>query len=148
VNTLILNANDFVGVLTQRRQAIVNLLANTSAVAKQLTGLVHDNEAKLAPTLAKLNSVTEVLQKNRDNIAQALPGLAKFALTIGEAVGNGHYYSAFVPNLTQLEMVQPFLDYLWGFRSFNTEFGPGPHPSPFPRSFFPWPLLENFYGRP
>ncbi len=31
VNTLILNANDLVGVLNDRRQAIVSLLANTSA---------------------------------------------------------------------------------------------------------------------
>ncbi|HET9876201.1 MAG TPA: MCE family protein [Mycobacterium sp.] len=149
VNTLILNANDLVAVLAQRRQAIVGLLANTSVVAQQLTGLVHDNEAKLAPTLDKLNSVTEILEKNRDNIGKSLPGLAKFALTIGEAVGNGHYYSAFVPNILPGQFLQPFLDYLWGFRTFNTDRGYGPGtPSPFPRAFFPWPLLENFYGHP
>jgi phospholipid/cholesterol/gamma-HCH transport system substrate-binding protein len=47
VNTLILNANALVDVLAQRRQEIVDLLANTSAVAKQLSGLVADNEAAL-----------------------------------------------------------------------------------------------------
>ena len=84
VNTLILNANDLLGVLNDRREAIVDLLANTSAVAQQLTGLVADNEKELAPTLEKLNSVTAMLEKNRDNIAKALPGLAKFQLTQGE----------------------------------------------------------------
>ena len=96
----ILNANDLLGVLNDRRQAIVDLLANTSAVSRQLTGLVADNEKELAPTLERLNSVTAMLEKNRDNIAKALPGLAKYRVTQGEAVANGVYYNAFVPNLS------------------------------------------------
>ena len=99
MNTLILNANDLVGVLNERRQAIVELLAHTSALAKQLSGLIHDNEEKLAPTLDKLNAVTAILEKNRDNIAKAIPGLAKFQTTLGETIGNGPYYQAYVPNL-------------------------------------------------
>ena len=49
MNTLILDANDLLDTLVQRRQVIVELLANTSAVAKQLSGLVHDNEAASDP---------------------------------------------------------------------------------------------------
>jgi phospholipid/cholesterol/gamma-HCH transport system substrate-binding protein len=140
VNTLILDANDLVGVLVRRRQAIVDLLANTSAIAKQLTGLVHDNEAKLAPTLDRLNSVTAVLEKNRDNLAKALPGFAKFQRTVGESVASGVYYQAFVPNMFTLELLQPFVDYLWGFRTFDTAPGRGPgFPSPTPRAELPWP---------
>ena len=75
------------------------MLAHTSALSKQLSGLIHDNEQKLAPTLDKLNAVTAVLEKNRDNIAKALPGLAKFQTTLGETIGNGPYYQAYVPNL-------------------------------------------------
>jgi phospholipid/cholesterol/gamma-HCH transport system substrate-binding protein len=116
VNTLILDANDLLGVLVDRRTAIVNLLANTSAVAQQLSGLVADNEKELAPTLAKLNSVTAMLERNRDNIAKALPGLAKFQVTQGETVASGFYYNAFVPNLEQPQLLQPFLDYVFGFR--------------------------------
>lgn len=140
VNTLILNANDLVGVLARRRQEIVDLLANTSVVARQLTGVVHDNEAKLAPTLDRLNSVTAVLEKNRDNIAKALPGLSKYQKTLGEAVSSGFYYQAFVPNMLVLQLLQPFLDYLWGFRTFDTSPGRGPgYPSPMPRALLPFP---------
>lgn len=140
VDTLILNANDLLQVLAARRQAIVRLLANTSAVAKQLSGLVHDNESKLAPALEKLNSVTAVLQKNRDNIATALPRFAKYTVTNGETVSDGYYYSAFVPNLIQLQTLQPFVDYLFGFRTFDTAPGRGPgYPSPMPRALFPFP---------
>lgn len=137
LNTLILNANDFLEVLVTRRQAIDQLLANTSVVAKQLTGLVHDNEKKLAPALEKLNSVTAMLQKNRDNIAKALPGLAKYELTQGEAVAGGFYYTAMVPNLFNHQIFQPFFDYFWGFKAYGT---PGyPPDTAGPRALFPWP---------
>ncbi len=138
VNKLILNSDDLLQVLVTRRQEIVSLLANTSTVAKQLTGLVHDNESKLAPALEKLNSVTAMLEKNRDNINKALPGLAKFQITVGEAISNMYAYSAFVPNFLVPQLFQPFLDYLWGFRTFDTSRGPG-YPSPVPRALLPFP---------
>jgi phospholipid/cholesterol/gamma-HCH transport system substrate-binding protein len=116
LNALILNGNDLLAVLVERRQTIVNLLANTSAVAKNLSGLVADNEKELAPALEKLNSVTAILEKNRDNIGKALPGLAKYEITQGETVNNGFYYNAFIPNLIPGQILQPFLDYAFGFR--------------------------------
>jgi phospholipid/cholesterol/gamma-HCH transport system substrate-binding protein len=137
VNTLILNANDLLSVLVERRNAIASLLANTSAVAKQLSGLVADHEQELAPTLDKLNSVAAMLQKNRDNIAKALPGLSKYQLTLGETVANGPYYSAFVSNLLPGQMLQPFLDYAFGFRR-GVDSGQPPDNAG-PRAEFPWP---------
>lgn len=137
LNTLILNANDFMGVLQERRTAIVNLLANTSAVAQQLTGLVHDNEQELAPTLEKLNSVYDMLERNRDNIAKALSGLAKYQVTQGEAVNNGFYYNAFVGNLIPGQALQPFLDYAFGFRR-GVNAGQPPDNAG-PRAEFPFP---------
>jgi phospholipid/cholesterol/gamma-HCH transport system substrate-binding protein len=138
VNKLILNSDDLLQVLANRRQEIVSLLASTSAVAQQLSGLVHDNESKLAPTLEKLNSVTAVLNKNRDNLNKALPGLAKFQVTVGEAISNMYAYSAFVPNVSIPQLFGPFLDYLFGFRTFDTTRGPG-FPSPTPRALLPFP---------
>jgi phospholipid/cholesterol/gamma-HCH transport system substrate-binding protein len=116
LNTLILNANDLLGVLNDRREAIVDLLANTAAVSKQLSGLVADNEKQLAPTLQRLNSVVAVLEKNKDNIAQMLPNVKKFILSEGETLANGPYYNAFVPNLQPAQLLQPFMDYAFGFR--------------------------------
>jgi len=138
VNRLILNSDALLQVLAARRQEIVDLLANTSAVAKQLTALVHDNESKLAPTLQRLNSLTTMLEKNRDNITKALPGLAKFQITVGEGISSMYAYQAFVPNFLAPQIFQPFLDYLWGFRTFDPARGPG-YPSPVPRSLTPWP---------
>jgi phospholipid/cholesterol/gamma-HCH transport system substrate-binding protein len=116
LNALILGATELVAMLDDRRQAIVQLLASVSALSKELSGLVADNEAVLAPTLQKLNSVTEMLERNRDNIGKALPGLAKYQITQGEAVANGYFYEAFVSNLLPGKLLQPFLDYAFGFR--------------------------------
>lgn len=127
VNSVILNANELLSILVERRQAIVDLLANTSAVSKQLVGLVYDNEKQLAPTLERLNRVNEVLVRNRDNIAKAIPGLAKYQQTLGEAVASGSYYTAYVPNFQQPELLQPFLDYAFGFR--RGPFGSGRPPA-------------------
>lgn len=124
VNTLILNGNTLLQVLVERRQAIVSLLANTSAVAKQLSGLVADNEAQLAPTLDRLNSVTAMLEKNRDNIGKAIPGLTKYTQILGETISGGSYYNAFVANLTQGPFIQPVINSV-----FNQQ----------PRSLFPFP---------
>jgi phospholipid/cholesterol/gamma-HCH transport system substrate-binding protein len=144
LNALILNANDLVEVLAERRQAIVDLLANTSVVAQQVSGLVADNEEQLAPTLEKLNSVTAMLEKNRDNIAKALPGLAKYQVTQGETVANGYYYNAYIPNLALPEVLQPFLDYAFGFRRGTNNGQPpdnaGPRAEiPFPYNGIPQP---------
>lgn len=137
VNTLLLDANALTGVLNQRRHAIVDLLANTSALSQQLSGLVHDNEKDLGPTLQKVNSVTAILEKNRDNIAKALAGLAKYQVTQGESVNNGWYYNAFVGNLIPSQTIQPFLDYAFGFRR-GTNAGQPPDNTG-PRAEFPWP---------
>jgi phospholipid/cholesterol/gamma-HCH transport system substrate-binding protein len=137
VNTLILSANDLVAVLSERRRAIVELLVHTSALSKQLSGLIHDNEQKLAPTLDKLNAVTAVLEKNRDNIATALPRLAKYQITLGETVSSGPYYSAYVPNLVPAQILQPFLDYAFGFRR-GTNAGQPPDNAG-PRAELPFP---------
>ncbi|MBV5245749.1 MCE family protein [Mycolicibacterium sp. PAM1] len=137
VNTLLLNANDLLAVLQDRRYAIVNLLASTTAVAQELSGMVEDNEQELAPTLEKLNTVSEMLERNRDNISASLKGLAKYQVTQGEAVNNGFFYNGFASNLLPGPAIQPFLDYALGFRR-GVNAGQPPDNAG-PRAEFPWP---------
>ncbi|MCV7055149.1 MCE family protein [Mycolicibacterium gilvum] len=142
VSALILNADDLVAMLAERRHTIVELLAHTSAVARGVTGLVHDNEQQLAPTLEKLNTVLAMLERQRDNIALALPRLAKYQVTLGETVASGPYYSAYIPNLDLPPILQPFLDYAFGFRR-GVDAGQPPDDTgpraelPFPRNGIP-----------
>lgn len=145
LNTLLLNGNDLLAVLVERRQAIVNLLNDTSALALHLRGIVADNEAELAPTLEKLNSVTAMLEENRDNINKALPGLAKYQITVGETVANGPGYNALVANLDLAQTLQPFFDYAFGFRR-GTDAGQPPDNAG-PRAELPIPY-NNIPMRP
>lgn len=137
VDQLILNSNDLLAVLVERRLKIVALLNSTSSLAQQLSGLIDDNEEILAPMLEKLNSVTAVLEKNRDNIAKGLPGLTKYLSTLSEIVSNGPYYTAYVPNLIPGQFTQPFLDYAFGFRR-GTDAGQPPDNAG-PRAELPFP---------
>ncbi len=137
VNTLLLNANDLLDILVQRRQQIVQLINAGSAVAQELSGLVADNEHELAPTLEKMNAVTEMLENNRDSIAKALPGLAKYQVTLGETVASGPFYTAFIPNVDLPPLLQPFLDYAFGFRR-GVNAGQPPDDVG-PRAEFPFP---------
>ncbi|BBX01480.1 mammalian cell entry protein [Mycolicibacterium moriokaense] len=138
VNQLILNSNDLLAVLNERRYAITSLLSATSAVSQELTALVADNEQELAPTLERLNTVTAMLEKNRDNLAKMLPGAAKYYLTQGEIVSNGAYYNALVPNLVFGQLLQPFLDYAFGFRR-GIDAGQPPDTAG-PRAELPFPV--------
>jgi phospholipid/cholesterol/gamma-HCH transport system substrate-binding protein len=138
VNALILNASDLLAVLDERRYAITSLLNSTSEVSRALTGVVADNEKKLAPALERLNSVTAMLEKNRDNLAKMLPGLAKYYLTQGEIVSNGAYYNAIIPNISPAQILQPFLDYAFGFRR-GVDAGQPPDNAG-PRAEIPFPV--------
>lgn len=138
VNALILNANDLLAVLNERRFAITSLLANISAVSQQLSGVVADNEAELAPALERLNNVTRMLERNRDNLAKMLPGAAKYYLTQGEIVSNGAYYNALIPNIQPAQLLQPFLEYAFGYRR-GVEQGQPPDNAG-PRAELPFPV--------
>ncbi|MFI9505978.1 MCE family protein [Nocardia sp. NPDC052566] len=98
INALLLDGNSLLDELNQRRTALSQLIVAINGVAKQLTGLVKDNEAQLKPALDKLNSVLDLLQRNRDNITGALDGLGPFAAALGEQVGSGPYFNSYMIN--------------------------------------------------
>lgn len=112
VNALLVDGNQLLGELDLRRTAISELITNISAVSQQLTGLVADNEAQMKPTLDKLNSVLALLQQNKDNLAQALEGLGPYALALGEQVGSGPYFQAYVSNSGSGEVIRTMVDAL------------------------------------
>ena len=112
VNALLVDGNQLLGELDLRRTAISELITNISAVSQQLTGLVADNEAQMKPTLDKLNSVLALLQQNKDNLAQALEGLGPYALALGEQVGSGPYFQAYVSNFGSGEVIRTMVDAL------------------------------------
>lgn len=97
---LLVDGNDLLGELNDRRAAISQLIVYVNGLAQQLTGFVNDNEALLKPALDKLNSVLRLLQNNKDNLDKALDEVGPYAAALGEQVGSGPYFQAYVSNWT------------------------------------------------
>ena len=110
LNSLVIDGNSLLAELDMRRGVLSELFVNVAAVANQLTGLVKDNESQLAPTLARLNSVLDVLRKNDTNLRDGIDGLVKFQATLGEAVSSGPFFNAYVQNLIPGSTLKPLVD--------------------------------------
>ncbi|HUR50636.1 MAG TPA: MCE family protein [Mycobacteriales bacterium] len=83
-----------------RREAIHRLLVTTTELSEQLTALVRENRATLAPALSHLRAVSAVLRKNEKNIDVALPRMAAFVRLFANNLGNGRWFDTYVWNLT------------------------------------------------
>lgn len=85
--------------LVSRRQAIHDMLVATSELSNELTTFVDETRADLKPALLKLEAVLDVLNKNADNIDQAIRLAGPFARLYTQAFGNGPWWDTFVYNL-------------------------------------------------
>src|SRR6185437_8158324 len=72
VAKLINDSNLILQTVYQQRAVIHNLLVDTAAVSQQLSGLVRDNQAVIGPALANLEQTLVILQRNQDNLDQAI----------------------------------------------------------------------------
>jgi phospholipid/cholesterol/gamma-HCH transport system substrate-binding protein len=101
VDKLINDGNLLLTELANRRDDIHRLLTGTTALAKQLSGLVADNQEQLAPALSKLDTVTGILQRYHQNLNESLKLAGPYFRLANNATGSGHwidnYLCALVP---------------------------------------------------
>ncbi|GAB2972050.1 MCE family protein [Nocardioides montaniterrae] len=106
---LVRDGNVFFAALLKRRNDIAHLLANITAMTNSLDGLVKDNQKALAPALDGLNKVLGTLQTNKSNIDAALRGLSVYVTGLGEVVGSGPFFTAYLQNVLPGNMLSPDL---------------------------------------
>ncbi|MEV0298978.1 MCE family protein [Nocardia sp. NPDC050710] len=111
INALLLDGNNLLGELERRRGAIGQLIVYVNQVSRQLSGLVADNEPLMKNTLDRLNSVLALLQRNKQNISDAMDSLGPYAAALGEQVGSGPWFNAYVVNASSTEL-RPLVDAL------------------------------------
>jgi phospholipid/cholesterol/gamma-HCH transport system substrate-binding protein len=99
LTTLVADANRLLTEVRNRRAVISALLADTSALAIQLSGLVADNRARLRPALSELHGVLDVLRRNQANLDRSLALLAPFVRVFANTVGNGRWFDTYLQNL-------------------------------------------------
>ena len=83
-----------------RRAAIHKLLTTTTELSNELIALVRENKASLAPALAQVRQTIELLNRNKVNLTKTIAGLGTYATELGDAVGSGPFFSAYVPNIS------------------------------------------------
>ncbi|MEB8341191.1 MCE family protein [Streptomyces endophyticus] len=97
--TLIKDGDRLFKEITERREAIHTLLKTSAALGLELSGLVKDNEKELGPTLANLNGVVRMLERNQSSLDRGIKALAPFLRVFSNTVGNGRWFDGYVQNL-------------------------------------------------
>lgn len=87
--------------LNGRRDAIHDLLTGTTELAKQLSGLVADNQQQLSPALAQLEQVTDILTKYGDKLDRSLRLAGPYFRVVNNATGSGRWIDVYVCGLVQ-----------------------------------------------
>ncbi|KAA9153519.1 MCE family protein [Amycolatopsis acidicola] len=96
---LIADGNVLLAEFQRRRDSITSLLRGTQDLARQVRGLIQDNEAQLGPALAQLDRVTDVLQQNQGNLDRSLSLAGSFYRLVGDAIGNGDWIDTYICGL-------------------------------------------------
>lgn len=87
--------------LSSRREAIHDLLTGTTDLAAELSGLVADNQKQLAPALASLDTVTDVLTKYGNKLDQSLKLAGPYFRVVNNATGSGRWIDSYVCGLIE-----------------------------------------------
>lgn len=98
--TLMKEANLIFQELQARKQTIHELLVNANHLAKELEGVVEDNRKQLKPTLDKLENVLGFLHAREDQIETLIHNYGPYVNILGNIVGSGPWFDAYVPNIT------------------------------------------------
>ncbi|OPX10284.1 mammalian cell entry protein [Mycobacterium sp. AT1] len=107
---LIQDTNALLVQLRSQSAALDGLAGNISAVSTQLKAFIADNRKEMKPALDKLNGVLAIVDARKERIQKALKGLSTYSMSLGESLGSGPFFKAYVVNLLPGQFVQPFVD--------------------------------------
>ena len=131
LRSLLANANKASAVLSERADVIARLIADSNAllaelhtqsasldeisrslslVSQQIKGFVTDNKATLKPALEKLNGAITIVDNHKAKVQESIKKLNAYALSLGESVGSGPFFKAYLVNLIPGQFIQPFVD--------------------------------------
>ncbi|UMB70040.1 virulence factor Mce family protein [Mycobacterium paraterrae] len=120
VDRLFVNANNLLAAFNQRSAAISSLLANVSAFSAQVQYLINDNP-NLNHVLEQLRTVSDLLDKRKDDLALVFKTLGKTAAGLNESIASGPYFKVQVTNLLPYWILQPWVDAAFKKRGIDPE---------------------------
>jgi len=91
--------------LLQRREQLHDLLVSTSTLSTELTALVRQSRTDLKPALVQLDRVLDVVNKNEDNLEDALRLMAPFYRVFANTLGTGPWFDTYIQNMPPVPAV-------------------------------------------
>ncbi|KZS65334.1 virulence factor Mce family protein [Mycobacterium pseudokansasii] len=107
--SLVRDTNALLAQLRTQSAALDQIWTNMSAVSHQLHGFIAENREQLRPALDKLNGVLAIVERRKERIAQAIPLINSYVMSLGESISAGPFFKAYVVNLLPGQFVQPFI---------------------------------------
>ncbi|ORB31748.1 MCE family protein [Mycolicibacterium parafortuitum] len=109
VAELVANSNALLRELRNQSAALEQISRNLSVFAQQLSAFIETNRAQMRPALDKLNGVLTIVDNRKDRVMLAIKYLNQYTMSLGDAVGSGPFFKAYLANLPG-QLVQPFID--------------------------------------
>lgn len=106
VGTLVHDASLLLAEVDRRRAAIDGVVEHSARLARELRGLVRDNQATIGPALQNLDTVVTLLRQKQDDLATTVHRLAVFARVFNNTIGSGPWFDSYlgnVPDTVKLE---------------------------------------------
>ncbi|HWU33366.1 MAG TPA: MCE family protein [Marmoricola sp.] len=103
---------DGAGLLSQlnaRKQVVEQLFVQVTAVSGQIRHVIASSGARLQPALTEVNRVTDLLNRNKKKLQQAIEGLNGYIAGLGDAVSSGPYFDGYIVNLVDPGSLAPVL---------------------------------------
>jgi phospholipid/cholesterol/gamma-HCH transport system substrate-binding protein len=110
VVSIVADTNALLVELQSQSSALDEVSSNIAGVTHQIKGLISENRDTLKPALDKLNGVLQLVANRKDEVKKAVEGLKVYAQSLGESVGSGPFFKAYLVNLLPGQFVQPFVD--------------------------------------
>jgi phospholipid/cholesterol/gamma-HCH transport system substrate-binding protein len=120
IDRLFVNSNNLLAAFNQRSRAISALLSNVATFSAQVQNLVNDNP-NLNHVLEQLRTVSDLLDKRKDDLASILKIFGKTSTNLNETVSSGPYFKVQLVNLLPYWILQPWVDAAFKKRGIDPE---------------------------
>lgn len=96
LQSLLRSSSKVLTMLDDRKQVLDRLITGTELLARQVRGIVTDNQQLLAPTLRRLDAVLKVLRADRKQIDDIFDYGSEYARSFTSVGGSGRWFDASV----------------------------------------------------
>jgi phospholipid/cholesterol/gamma-HCH transport system substrate-binding protein len=83
----------------RQRVTISRLIDNSLTLSREVRGLVKDNREQIAPALANIGQVVDLLRERQDQLAGTVHNLATFARVFVDTIGSGPWFDSYIANV-------------------------------------------------